>query len=188
MILPSDLQQTAEILRKSLVPRNDGNAPAVPAGLLDDLTARFGKNSHVIASREISRFRGIRSFVSTPAFGLAAAALVILTVALPPALRISGGTATAFRGGSAETAAPTSTSIVLIGAPRGIAESLGESGDFEKGSILTADNAPGSKVVVDFNESTITSVAADGQPLHTAGLPADRAELSAAIAEALSKL
>jgi hypothetical protein len=41
---------------------------------------------------------------------------------------------------------------------------------------------------VDFHSATITAMTADGQSVHTAELPGDEAALSAAIAEALSKL
>ncbi|MDP4780617.1 MAG: hypothetical protein NWS16_10370, partial [Akkermansiaceae bacterium] len=107
----------------------------------------------------------------------------------PSVLNTSDNTVTTgFRGSPTDIEATASASIVLIGAPQDIASSLGTSGDFEKGSILTADTASGAKVIVDFNASTITSVSADGQAIHTAELPVDRADLSAAIAEALSKL
>ena len=169
--------------------RSGEKAPPIPADLLDDLIARFGKIAAMPAPAEkVYLFARIQSFVSTPSFGMAAAALAILAVALPTALRDSGGSAsTSFRGGSAGAAA-TASSIVLIGAPVDIVSSLGESGDFEKGSILTADTATGAKVIVDFNSATVTAIDANGQTVHSAGLPADRDELTAAIAEALGKL
>ncbi|MDP4648113.1 MAG: hypothetical protein NWR51_06225 [Akkermansiaceae bacterium] len=188
--LPADLQQTADILRNSMMLRSDEKAPALPDALFQDLAARFETSTRITAPvAKISLFEKIQSFISTPAFGMSAAALVILAVALPSVLNTSDNTGTTgFRGSPTDIEATASASIVLIGAPQDIASSLGTSGDFEKGSILTADTASGAKVIVDFNASTITSVSADGQAIHTAELPVDRADLSAAIAEALSKL
>lgn len=188
--LPANLQRTADILRNSLMSPAHEKVPAMPAGLFEDLTARFGASAAFTAPpAKISLFGKIQSFVSTPAFGMAAAALVVLTVVIPGVMEPSGdNAATGFRGGSAGSQATASASIVLIGAPQDIISSLGASGDFETGSILTADTASGPKVIVDFDRSTVISVTADGRTVHSAGLPADRAELSAAIAEALSKL
>lgn len=188
--LPAHLQPTADILRNSLMLRSDEKAPALPAGLFEDLAARFRTSAAIpIPLAKVSLFAKIQSFISTPAFGMSAAALVILAVVLPTALKTSDNSEnTGFRGGSADIEATVSSSIVLIGAPQDIVSSLGNSGDFEKGSIFTTDTASGAKVVVDFNTSKITAITADGQSVHTAELPADKAALSAAIAEALSKL
>ncbi len=188
--LPAHLQPTADILRNSLMLRADDKAPALPAGLFEDLAARF-ETSAVLPARptKVSLFAKIQSFISTPAFGMSAAALVILAVVLPTALKTSDNSEnTSFRGGSGDIGATVSSSIVLIGAPQDIVSSLGNSGDFEKGSIFTTDTASGAKVIVDFNAATITAITADGQSVHTAELPSDKAALSAAIAEALSKL
>lgn len=188
--LPADLQRTADILRNSLMSRTDEKVPALPAGLFEDLSTRFEASTAFAApAARISLFGRIQSFLATPAFGMAAAALVVLAVVIPGVMEPSGDTAaTGFRGGSAGAEATASASIVLIGAPQDIVTSLGASGDFEPGSILTTDTASGPKVIVDFNGSTIISVDADGHPVHSTELPADLDELSAAIAEALGKL
>lgn len=188
--LPAHLQPTADILRNSLMFRSDEKAPALPAGLFEDVAARFETRAALpVRPAKVSLFARIQSFVSTPAFGMAAAALVIVAFVLPMALKTSGNNEnTGFRGGSSDTAATVSASIVLIGAPQDIVSSLGNSGDFEKGSIFTSDTASGAKVIVDFHSTTITAITADGQSVHTAELPGDNADLSAAIAEALSKL
>lgn len=188
--LPADLQHTADILRNSLMLRADEKAPALPTGLFQDLAARF-ETSAALPARltKISLFSKIQSFISTPAFGMSAAALVIVAFVLPMALKTSDNSEnTRFRGGSSEIGATASASIVLIGASQEIVSSLGNSGDFEKGSIFTADTDSGAKVIVDFNSATITAITADGQSVHTAELPSEKAALSAAIAEALSKL
>jgi hypothetical protein len=185
--LPAHLQQTADILRNSLMLRADETAPALPAGLFDDMAARFDTSTALPAQpNKVSLFSKIQSFISAPAFGMAAAALVILAVVLPMAVNTSENTG--FRGGSSDNAATVSSSIVLLGAPQDIVSSLGNSGDFEKGSLFTADTASGAKVIVDFNDAKITAITAGGQSVHTAALPSDKAALSDAIAEALSKL
>jgi len=177
------------MLRNSLMLRTDEMAPALPDGLFGDLAARFGIGAAMPASAaRVSLLAKIQRFLSTPAFGMAAAALVILAAILPSVLRPSGDSGvSSFRGGTAEIG-NTATHIVLIGASQDLASSLSKSGDFEKGSILTSDTAPGSKVLLDFNTSTITAITADGETVHSAALPADRMALTAAIAEALGKL
>ena len=188
--LPAHLQQTADMLRNSLMLRADEKAPALPADLFEDLAARFGTSAALPARpTKVSLFTKIQSFISTPAFGMAAAALVVVAFVLPMALKTSdNGENTGFRGGSAEIEGTDSSAIVLIGAPQEVISFLGNSGDFEKGSLFTADTASGAKVIVDFHSATITAMTADGQSVHTAELPGDEADLSAAIAEALSKL
>ncbi|MGJ8642930.1 MAG: hypothetical protein ACSHX9_05940 [Luteolibacter sp.] len=187
--LPANLHRTADILRNSMMIHASEKAPAMPAELFDDLTARFTSPAAAPAQvANVSLFEKARSFFSTPAFGMAAAALVILAVALPSVLNTSDSSKTTnFRGNSTGIEATASASIVLIGASEELVSSLGTSGDFEQGAILTADTASGSKVIVDFNASTITSITAEGETVHTASLPADKADLSAAVAEALSK-
>ncbi|MDP4997319.1 MAG: hypothetical protein NWQ16_13955, partial [Akkermansiaceae bacterium] len=98
--LPADLQQTADILRNSMMLRSDEKAPALPDALFQDLAARFETSTRITAPvAKISLFEKIQSFISTPAFGMSAAALVILAVALPSVLNTSDNTGTTgFRG------------------------------------------------------------------------------------------
>lgn len=187
--LPANLHRTADILRNSMMIHSSNTAPALPADLFEDLASRFAAPATAPAREvKVSFFEKARSFFSTPAFGMAGAALVILAVALPSVLNTSDSSGTAnFRGNPINVEATASASIVLIGASEELVSSLGTSGDFEKGAILTADTASGAKVVVDFNSSTITAITAEGETVHSAALPADKADLSAAVAEALSK-
>ena len=91
--LPADLQPTADMLRNSLMLRTDERTPALPDGLFMDLAARFSTNAAIPATAaRVSLRAKIQSFLSTPAFGMAAAALVILAVILPSVLKPSGGT------------------------------------------------------------------------------------------------
>lgn len=187
--LPANLQRTADILRDSRMIRADEVTPAMPSGLFDDLTARFASPAAApVQVARVSLFEKAHSFFSTPAFGMAGAALVILAVALPSVLKTSDSSEkTSFRGNSGGVKVTDFASIVLIGAIQEQVSSLGASGDFEKDAILTADTASGSKVILDFNTATITSINAEGETVHTASLPADKAELSIAVAEALGK-
>lgn len=187
--LPAKLRPTADMLRNSLMLRTDERAPAIPDSLYRDLSDRFHKGAaNPAPTARIPLLARIQRFLSTPAFGMAAAALVILAAILPSVLKPSGGSgSSSFRGGTAVTG-EMATHIVLIGASQALASSLGESGYFEKGSILTSDTAPGSKVLVDFNISTITAISADGETVHSSSIPTDPTELPAAIAEAFGKL
>ncbi|MGJ8633047.1 MAG: hypothetical protein ACSHX7_03940 [Luteolibacter sp.] len=188
--LPQNLQNTADILRNSMTLGSLEIAPIMPQGLFEDLAARFETSPAVATpSTQISFFNKVQSFFATPAFGAAAAALVILTVALPAVLKTSTDSdTTEFRGSSENVVATSPISIVLIDAPVNLSSSLGNSGDFEKDSILTTDTASGAKVLVNFGNSTISSVTADGETVHITNLPADQTALNAAIATAISRL
>lgn len=190
--LSASLDHIADILRTSMTIHADEVAPALPIQLLEDLTARFSAPTAVpvppvpLAISGNSLFEKARSLFSSPAFGIAAAGLFTLTAALPLLLDLfDSPTTTHFRGSS--TYIENSALIILVGASGEQISSLETSGDFEKEAIHTRDTASSAKVIVDFKNSTITSITANGEPIHTASLPAAQAEISTAIAEALSK-
>lgn len=187
--LPLNLQRTADILRDSRMIRPDEIAPAMPSGFFDDLTAHFASPTAAPAPKiKFSPFEKVRAFMSTPAFGIAGAALIILTVTLTSTPNTSNSPEkTNFRGNSGVVKVTDPTSIVLIGASMDQVSAIRTSGDIEKDTILTADTASASKVIVNFNTATITSINAKGETLHTANLPAEKTDLLTAIAEALSK-
>lgn len=185
--LPANLQHTAAILQMSMAHHPSEKAPILPAGLFEDLSTRFlAKQPATARAPKVSLLAKLHSLISTPAFGISAAALLILSIALP-SLTSPSDTHT-LRGTPQPIEASASASIILIGAPAETLSTLQNSGDFEKSAILTADTSSGPRVIVDFHTSTITSISATGETLHTATLPGEKADLPAALAAALSAL
>jgi hypothetical protein len=183
--LPPHLKATRKTLADSLPPDFSEAAPPMPAGLMDDLSRRFSAaNSAPLAK---SRFAQIQAFLARPAFGMAALALVILVVGLPSVLDSRGGGS--IRGTTPGVEAAKNLRIVLIHATPSIREQLLKSGDFEA-DILSApgETVTGPRVVIDFEKSTITALDAAGNAVHSASIPTDPADLSAAISEAMSRL
>lgn len=188
--LPPHLHPIRDLLKGSLHTHPTDQAAVMPADLLADLTNRFQTPALATAHVPSSWFERIQSFVSRPAFGVAALAVVILGLALP-SLIAPTPTGSGFRGTTA-IAPGESVRIILVQAPAGIRTSLETSGDFETGAISSISGTPagqsGSHVVVDFVKSEISAIAADGTVISTDALPADSAALSAAIATAVSRL
>lgn len=189
--LPSHLHSTRDLLMGSLRSHPTETASDMPANLLADLTTHFQASAPAaVRVPSLSWFEKLQSFVSRPAFGLAALAVAILGFALP-GMMTPAPTGTSFRGAPTSAIAGESVRIFLVGAPAHVASTLENSGDFEKGAILSVATLPGSsspRVVVDFTKSEITTVAADGSVLATETLPADNSALASAIAAAVSRL
>ncbi|MEY3896387.1 MAG: hypothetical protein RLZZ214_1907 [Verrucomicrobiota bacterium] len=189
--LPPNLESTRSLLAGSLQLHATEQAPAVPADLLNDLVRRF--NSAPVAAATIQPrtwFEAVQAFIARPAFGMAALAIVILGISVP---RMIDSTSTASSGGFRGTVSPTAETrnirIVLIQSPTGFQQSLAR--DIEGGMISSAassESITGPRVLVDFVTSTITAVNAADEKVHTAPLPTDAEEISAAIATAVSRL
>lgn len=187
--LPANLQHTAAILQMSMAHHPGEKAPILPAGLFEDLSTRFlVKQPTTARAPKVSLLAKLHSLISTPAFGISAAALLILSIALPSLTSPSDTHTLRGTPQPIEASASASASIILIGAPAETLSTLQNSGDFEKSAILTADTSSGPRVIVDFHTSTITSISATGETLHTATLPGEKADLPTALAAALSAL
>ena len=189
--LPTHLEETSELLRSSLGHHPSDKAPEIPGELLDDLGSRFSTAQAAPLRRDsTSIFATIQQFISRPAFGMAAAAVVVLAL-VSPALINSTKSGT-FRGGVITQETVDSAKIILVGAPDATADFLEKSGDFEKDSFTTQSDSPAnsgsSKIIVDFNSSTIYAVDAAGTQLFTKPLPTDDPAIAEAIAKALSEL
>ena len=124
--------------------------------------------------------------------GMAALAIVILGISVP---RMIDSTSTASSGGFRGTVSPAAVTrnirIILIQSPSGFQQALANVGDFESGMISSAtssDSITGPRILVDFATSTITALNASNEKIHTAPLPKDAEEISAAIATAVSRL
>jgi hypothetical protein len=191
--LPPNLESTRNLLAGSLQLHATEQAPAVPADLLNDLARRF--NSAPVATAVIQPrtwFEAVQSFIARPAFGMAALAIVVLGISVPRMIDSSatrsGGT---FRGAVSNTAETRNIRIILIQSPAGFQQALANVGDFESSMISSAtssDSITGPRILVDFVTSTITALNASDEKVHTAPLPEDAEETSAAIATAVSRL
>lgn len=189
--LPKNLEPTRDLLAGSLQLHASEQAPALPGDLLDDLASRFSTTPATAAPvRQRSWLAKVQSFIARPAFGMAALALVILGISVPRMIdstRPTGG----FRGSISPTAEAHNIRIILIQSPAGFQQALANVGDFESSMISSAtssDSITGPRILVDFATSTITALNASDEQIHTAPLPKDAEEISAAIATAVSRL
>ncbi len=192
--LPKALESTRNLLAGSLQLHATEQAPSAPGDLLNDLGRRFSSAQSVAAPLQSrSWLAGIQSFIARPAFGMAALAIVILGISVPSLTRSNSTPAGGgFRGAVTAPTQSRNLSIILIQAPTGVQSSLENSGDFESGVIFSTPsskaNASGPRILVDFVTSTISALNASDESIYTAPLPADAADLSAAIATAVSRL
>lgn len=186
--LPSHLHSTRDLLMRSLVMHPE-QAPAMPAGLASDLSARFSPRPATAAPvKPVAWLDKVRHFLATPAFGMAAAAVVVMGIAAPMVSGPSSERET-FRG-QAAVASADAVGIVFVGNNPEVVSAIRASGDFEASAITTLENeaAPaGPAVIVDFSQGTVSSIARDGSTLHREDLPADASGVAAAIASALSR-
>ena len=189
--LPPNLESTRNLLSGSLQLHATEQAPPIPADLLGDLARRF--NSAPVAAATIQPrtwFEAVQAFIARPAFGVAALAIVILGIAVPRMID-STPSSGSFRGADSAAVESRNIRIILIQAPAGFQQALANVGDFESNMISSAtssDSVTGPRILVDFATSTITALNASDEKIHTAPLPKDAEEISAAIATAISRL
>lgn len=168
---------------------DDEDFPPAPDDLLDDLEEKLGGRPSVPAAPVAAVPWHVRltRFLASPGFGLAAAAIVVLLIAVP-----------LFKGPDRfrNNGTPTNTAavrVVLVAPDDATLESLSNSGLIDPASRVIAKDAaaakavPAPKLVLDFQASTLEGWSADGALLFTDPLPA-AADQPAAIASALSRL
>lgn len=181
--LPPHLESTRDLLAGSLQLHATEHAPAVPADLLNDLDRRFNAAPVAAATcQPRSWFEVVQSFISRPAFGMAALAIAILGIFVPPMIET-------FRGTPYPPTESHNIRIVLIQPPAGFQQAL--AGVIESGIISSAassESFAGPRVLVDFEASTITAVNAADEKVHTVPLPKDAEEISVAVATAVIHL
>lgn len=188
--LHTDLESTRDLLRGSLQIHATDNAPSVPSDLLEDMVRRFN-STPVMTTKMPSKswFAAAQAFIARPAFGVAALAVAILGVTVPSMMK-PADPGSGFRGAIVSAPMIRKVHVVLLNAPSGIRPFLDSTGDFEKGTILSAnptDNS-GATVFVDFETNTIKAIDSTGNEVYSMALPAAKDNLSAAIATALSRL
>lgn len=192
--LPLHLHATRDLLMGSLRAHPTESAPAIPAELLEDLTCSVAVPPVARRASGVGFFESLRSMFASPAFGAAAAAIMVLAVASTVVLRPDAGNGSeSFRGAGAY-AATDSARVILIGAPVGMLSELEASTDLEDGTFFSASgpNAAagleGPRVLVDFASGTITGLNAKGEKVYERSLPESVSGLSLEIASALTRL
>jgi|GEM_PF-4183497 len=187
--LPPHLDSVRQRLAASLALHPADQAPATPSGLLEDLERHFD-TSVMVPVREKRPWRDrLRSMLASPAFGIAAAVVVVIGFTLPSLFEPSS-----FRGGP--TAAPSgqAVQIVLVDEPTGIRHMVETSGDFEAGAVASVDQLEkvfsilGPKVIVNFETGLLRAVDSAGTEYFSAPIPENTADLSTVIAEAITHL
>jgi hypothetical protein len=187
--LPSTLHPTRDLLMRSLVMHSE-QAPTLPAGLAADLSARFAPRE--IAAPQVapvSWFEKVRGFLSTPAFGAAAAAVVVMGVAVPMISAPADRGEHVFRGATSAITADA-VRIVFVGQNPAMVSEITASGDFEAAAITMTESSStvtGPAVIVDFTTGSLSAVDADGSLLHRTDLSGDASDMAASIASALSR-
>ena len=195
--LPQHLKATADLLSSSLRPHPQDTAPPIPKSLLSDLSRRFeqARPASVTQASKVSWFEKARSFVSTPAFGLAAAAMVVLgffapAVMTPPQ---SEAPTESFRGANVVETASNAT-IVLITDNSDTRLLLEESGLFDMSVVietsdpLVAATISTAKLLVDVKGGAIVGYNDKSREVLADQLPADRTEIAERIALAFGAL
>lgn len=192
--LPEHLHSTRDLLQRSLPAYPLEKAPAMPPGLADELMARFAPKTVVVTPvvEKSSLIEKVRAFFATPAFGIAAAAVVVLGVAAP---MISGpAPQESFRGAGSAVYSIGEVSIVFVGTNRAVQTAVENSGNFEASAFRSAtdftavQDVSGAKVVIDFNGGKIFAIQADGTQVHSVRIPGEADKAAAAVADAVSRL
>lgn len=187
--LPERLHSTRDLLTRSLVLHPREQAPAMPAGLAADLTARFAAGPAIRATATPARWmEKVRTFLAAPGFGLAAAAVVVVGVTVPMLTAPDVSPAETFRGDNG-TRRNDTVRIAFVGENPKVEAAVKSSGNFEPlAFIADADSLPGPKVVIHFREGTVTAFDATGTAVHTAVLPAKPSDVAGVLADAISRL
>lgn len=192
--LPEHLHSTRDLLLRSLPAHPFEQAPAMPAGLADELMARFAPEAApVTLVGRMSLTDKLRAFLATPGFGLAAAAVVLIGVAMPLISQPERRKET-FRGGESTAIAGDAVSIVFVGTNSSLQSVVENSGNFEVSAFRSAPDLAGAmavggaKVVVDFSTRKISALDSEGREIHSAKIPGEAEKVAAAVADAVSHL
>ncbi|MEM9237186.1 MAG: hypothetical protein AAGB14_10440 [Verrucomicrobiota bacterium] len=187
------MHETRDLLMGSLRGQQVEKAPPAPRALIEDLTRSVITEPQAEPRRSLAEiFDSLRAMVATPAFGSAAAAVMILGIVSTVIFRPDAGSTTdSFRGAS-DYVASDGVQIIMIDAPAGTQDALASS--FEDGvfssahSLETATSVKGAKVIIDFPARTITAINVKGQRVYQDVLPDSETGLTLAIASAVTRL
>lgn len=185
--LPPQLEPVRRLLATSLRLRKDDPSPPVPAELMKDL-ARPGGSARTRTPRPLTPRWHV---LSSPAFGLAAAALLILAFVAPALLKQAPETRESFRGSTRAVLQSPTVTLVLVAAPADAIAELESSGAFDL-EIISAENPeaatalPGRRVIVDFTAARLVTLDASGTEIASSPLATD--DLAGTVAAALAEL
>jgi hypothetical protein len=193
--LPKTLQPTADLLASSLRPHLRDTAPPIPQSLIQDLVPSLAA-TETAATAKISWFEKARSFVATPAFGLAAAAMVVLGFFAPALISPLSNDAPNenFRGKAHLVHTSSDAAIVLITDNSDIRVLLEESGLFDMTSVietsdpLVAATISTAKLLVDVKGGAMVAYNAESREVLADQLPEDRDRIAERIALAFGAL
>jgi hypothetical protein len=194
--LPPQLEPTRQVLEASLRLRPEEKTPVVPDGLLDELNDRFASRRIVIEPKRHSVWvEGLKRLLASPGFGLSAAAVLLLGIVTPILQHQSVPPATErFRGHQLPGQASSPAMIVLVGEPPEMANNLALSGQFVKDRVMSVkdlaatESVANPKIILDFDSASIRAIDEEGETVHRGTLPESIADLSSAVAEALTHL
>lgn len=194
--LPQHLDATRQSLMASLKIHPRDCAPSAPTALLRDLGNRFTQTQLGSVTRKTSFLQKLINLIASPAFGISAAAIMILGVVSPNIFTSpeQGRGSEGFRGAGTQYGASAPVQIVLIQAPSGVRSMIENSGDFEPGLVSavefleTSNLIPNPKVIVNFQTAELHVIDSTGTQIYRAPIPDDSSELSLAIAAAVTHL
>jgi hypothetical protein len=193
--LPERLLVTRDVLTRSLPTHPLEKAPAMPAGLVADLSGRFAPQAALRhESARLSWFDKVRGFLASPGFGAVAAAVVVLGVAIPMFSAGDRGTQETFRGGETMVAPGEQLRIFFVGENGAARSAVESSGTFEASALTEAENAAaamsakGPKVIVDFSAGHVMAFDAQGVEVSRSTLPVEAKQVPGMIAKAVSTL
>jgi len=187
--IPEHLKPVRQILMDSAQGTPEDEAPPPSGDLLDDLEKSLTGHATSPAATSAahpSLFERARRLFASPAFGLAAAVIVVLFVAVPLFQGRHG-----FRSGGSSTA--ETARVILVGIDDDTFATLSSNGLFDPQALLRLDSRAEAdametpKVIVDFEEGMLRAYDAGGNDFYRHIIKAE-SSLPSDIAQALSKL
>jgi len=142
---------------------------------------------------EVKFIEKVRRFSASPAFGLAAAVL-LLGLLVPQLVDRSQDGPETFRATGDAAVSEHVSRIVFVGEGAEFVSAVESSEIFDPTSLVTANDTdsalfqPDPKVVIDFNAGTLSVFNREGEKTFSEDLPKDPNDLPAAIAAALTQL
>jgi len=194
--VPEQLQATKDLLIHSLPAHSQEQAPPVPQELMQDFAERFAPQQAAPAPKVVEGqlFDKVRRFFASPAFGLSAAAVLLLGLLVPQLVDRSQDGPETFRAAGDTAVFEHVSRIVFVGSGAEYVAAVESSEVFEPTSLVSAADVDSAmfqsdpKVVIDFNAGTLSVFNRDGEKTFTEALPKDPNDLPAAIAAALTQL
>lgn len=186
--IPQHLHATRDLLMASLSTHPSEEAPALPKGLLEDLTQSVAIQPTAPArSRMAGMMESLRDMLGSSSFGTAAAALAVVAITTSVVLRPDGD----WRGGPPPVPIEVTAQVILVGAPSGLLDELKNTTDLELSNAASADSISsltGARVIVNFEANSIVGINTKGELVYESSLPESISGLSLEIASALTRL